>query len=50
MAKATASLAANNINIECLSQSLQQVNMQFVIPREQYKAGIIALNDVLCVI
>lgn len=50
LAKATASLAEKEINIECLSQSLQQVNMQFVIPREKYKAGIIALNDALCVV
>jgi aspartate kinase len=50
MAKATGSLADKGINIECLSQSLQQVNMQFVIPREKYKEGIIALNDALCVI
>ena len=49
LAKATASLAENDINIECLSQSLQQVNMQFVIPRNKYEAGIKALNDALCV-
>jgi aspartate kinase len=49
IAKATAALANNQINIESLSQSLKQVNMQFVIPRDQYKKGIIALNDALCV-
>jgi aspartate kinase len=49
IAKATAALAANNINIECLSQSLKQVNMQFVIGRNAYKKAVIALNDVLCV-
>jgi len=49
LAKATAALAKNNINIESFSQSLKQVNMQFVIPRDQYKKGIIALNDALCV-
>lgn len=49
LAKAAASLANNNINIESFSQSLKQVNMQFVIPRNQYKNGIIALNDALCV-
>jgi aspartate kinase len=49
IAKATAAFAQRNINIESLSQSLKQVNMQFVIPRHQYKNGIIALNDVLCV-
>lgn len=49
IAKACLALAENHINIESLSQSLKQVNMQFVIPRDQYKKGIIALNDVLCV-
>jgi aspartate kinase len=49
LAKATAALAANNINIECISQSLRQVNMQFVINRGQYKQAIIAMNDALCV-
>jgi aspartate kinase len=48
IAKATAALAKNKINIESLSQSLKQVNMQFVIRRDQYKQGIIALNDALC--
>ena len=49
IAQATAALAKNEINIECLSQSLKQVNMQFVIGREDYKKAVIALNDVLCV-
>jgi aspartate kinase len=49
LAKATAALANNNINIECISQSLRQVNMQFVIQRSQYKQAIIAMNDALCV-
>jgi len=49
IAKATAALAANNINVEAISQSLKQVNMQFVIGREDYKKAIIALNDALCV-
>ena len=48
LAKATAALAKNNINIESFSQSLKQVNMQFVIQKDQYHKGIIALNDVLC--
>jgi aspartate kinase len=50
IAKATAALAANQINVEALSQSLKQVNMQFVIGREDYKRAIIALNDALCII
>jgi aspartate kinase len=49
LAKATGALAKNNINIESFSQSLKQVNMQFVIARDQYKKAIIALNDALCV-
>jgi aspartate kinase len=49
MAKATAALADNKINVESLSQSLKQVNMQFVIQREDYKRAIVALNNVLCV-
>jgi aspartate kinase len=49
LAKATATLAKNRINIESVSQSLRQVNMQFVINRDQYKQAIISLNDALCV-
>ena len=49
LAKAATTLAKNNINIESFSQSLKQVNMQFVIPCDQYRKGIIALNDALCV-
>jgi aspartate kinase len=49
IAKATSALATNNINVEAISQSLKQVNMQFVIGREDYKKAIIALNDALCV-
>ena len=49
LAKATTALAQNQINIECVSQSLKQVNMQFVIQRDLYKQGIITLNDALCV-
>ena len=46
--KAAKALADNNVNIECFSQSLRQVNMQFVITRESYQRAIIALNDALC--
>ena len=42
-------MADNHINIDAFSQSLKQVNMQFVISREDYKKAIIAMNDVLCV-
>jgi aspartate kinase len=41
-------LSDNHINIECFGQSLKQVNMQFVIGREQYARAVIALNDELC--
>lgn len=49
LAKATAALAGNSINVEALSQSLKQVNMQFVIGRGDYRKAIIVLNDALCV-
>ncbi len=48
LAKASTALFENNINIECFSQSLRQVNMQFVISRDSYEKAIIALNDALC--
>ncbi len=49
LAKAANALAANKINVECISQSLRQTNMQFVIRRESFEKAIIALNDALCV-
>jgi aspartate kinase len=49
LARTTRVLAEEKVNIECVSQSLQQVNMQFVINRKDYKKAVIALNDVLCV-
>ena len=49
LAKATAAMADNHINIDAFSQSLKQVNMQFVVSREDYKKAVIAMNDVLCV-
>jgi aspartate kinase len=49
IAKATHALAINNINIDAISQSLKQVNMQFVINRDDYRKAIVALNDALCV-
>lgn len=49
LAKAASSLADNKVNIDCISQSLRQVNMQFVISREDYEKAIIALNNALCV-
>jgi len=49
LAKAATALATNKINVECVSQSLRQVNMQFVIRRESFEKAIVALNDALCV-
>ncbi|MHB1405303.1 MAG: aspartate kinase [Desulfitobacteriaceae bacterium] len=48
LARASNTLAKNDININCVSQSLRQVNMQFVIDREMYKKAIISLNEDLC--
>ncbi|GBU08730.1 aspartate kinase [Bacteroidales bacterium] len=45
---AAKALSDNNINIECFGQSMRQVNMQFVIIRENYAKAVIALNDALC--
>jgi aspartate kinase len=48
LARATQVLAENKINVNAVSQSLRQVNMQFVIDRESYKKAIAALNAALC--
>ena len=48
LAKATRALWEGGINVEAVSQSLMQVNMQFVIKREDYSKAIIALNRALC--
>ncbi len=48
VAKATHALSVNHINVEAISQSMKQVNMQFVISREDYRKAIVALNDALC--
>lgn len=48
IAKATSALAEHKINIAAMSQSLMQVNIQFIINREDYKTAVIALNDALC--
>ena len=49
LARAANALAKNDINIKCVSQSLRQVNMQFVIDREKYVKAIVCLNEDLCV-
>jgi aspartate kinase len=48
LATATAALFESGINVEAVSQSLMQVNMQFVIQRADYSEAIIALNSALC--
>jgi Aspartokinases len=48
LARAANALAKNGINIKCVSQSLRQVNMQFVVDREMYRKAIISLNENLC--
>ncbi len=48
LARATAALAANKINVNAFSQSLRQTNMQFVIDRGDYRKAVKALNEALC--
>lgn len=48
LAKAATVLAERGINIYCVSQSLRQVNMQFVIERDVYIEAVICLNRELC--
>jgi aspartate kinase len=48
LARAAQVLAENAINVNCVSQSLRQINMQFVIERADYKKAIAALNKALC--
>ncbi len=48
LARAAQVLADNKINVNCISQSFRQVNMQFVIDRADYKKAIVALNQALC--
>ena len=43
--KASKALYEKNINIESFGQSLNQVNMQFVIRREHYEDAVVALNN-----
>ncbi|MFA6795029.1 MAG: aspartate kinase, partial [Proteiniphilum sp.] len=46
--KASQALYEKNINIASFAQSLMQVNMQFVIQRDNYEEAVIALNEKLC--
>jgi len=45
---ATKALYENKINILSFGQSLRQVNMQFVIDKDNYEKAIIVLNEALC--
>lgn len=45
---ATRELAKNGINIIVISQSMRQVNMQFVIERDDFEKAIKSLNQALC--
>ena len=45
LAKAARVLGENDININCVSISLSQVNIQFVIDRKNYKKSIVLLNE-----
>ena len=49
LARAAQTLANAEVNVNCVSQTLRQVNMQFIVDREDYKKSIIALNQSLCV-
>ena len=49
LARAAQALADAQINVNCVSQTLRQVNMQFIIERSDYKKAIVALNHSLCV-
>ncbi len=48
LARATQALAENAINVNAISQSLRQTNMQFVIARGDYRKAVVALNQALC--
>ncbi|MCB1961658.1 MAG: aspartate kinase [Rhodocyclaceae bacterium] len=49
LARAAQALADAEVNVNCVSQTLRQVNMQFIVEREDYKKSVIALNHSLCV-
>ena len=49
LARAAQALADASVNVNCVSQTLRQVNMQFVIERGDYRDAVKALNQALCV-
>ncbi len=48
LAEAATALADNEVNIECISQSMRQVNIQFVVGVMDYAKAIRVLNKILC--
>ena len=48
LSKATTALYKCGVNVEAVSQSMMQVNMQFVIGRDDFKTAIRAMNKALC--
>ena len=48
LSKAATALFNCGVNVEAVSQSLMQVNMQFVIARDDFKPAIRAMNQALC--
>jgi aspartate kinase len=48
VARAAGAMSKEQINIDCLSLSLSQVNIQFVVGRDDFKKAVVALNDELC--
>jgi aspartate kinase len=49
LARAAQALADAGVNVNCVSQTLRQVNMQFIVERGDYRKSIVALNHSLCV-
>jgi aspartate kinase len=47
LAKSTAALAKNDINIISTGMAMRKVNIQFLVARDQFKLAIIALNQAL---
>ncbi len=45
---AAQALAEKEVNVLCVSQSLRQTNMQFVVERKDYENAVRALNQALC--
>ncbi|MFO7815654.1 MAG: aspartate kinase [Halanaerobiales bacterium] len=45
LARASKVLGENKININCVSISLSQVNIQFVVDRDNYKKSVVLLNN-----